>query len=415
VNVYKNTANYRTNKIKEMQSIDFHNRSDMSHILLAYKVSNLRGSIKKMIIYLLIFLFLLSATVVLFLNLNPAFGGSVTKEQKETFNQFDNYVDGKFINTVPTSLFTGLSNSAEDTKVSKEASKDGSPTTEIPVEPIDWNKINTEKDSLTWLGHSTFLISMDNKKILIDPMLGPIASPVSFVGVKRYKYSEDMMNIIDDMPNIDAVFISHDHYDHLDYKSIVKLKSKVSHFFVPLGVSAHLISWGVAEDKITELNWWEEKSYEGLTLTLTPSRHFAGRGILNRNTTLWGGLALLGKHTRLYYSGDGGYGPHFKEIGEKYGPFDITLMEGAQYDRRWANSHMMPEQSVQANLDVKGKNMILMHWGAFTLARHGWKEPIERALKETKKAGVNLIVPRIAETVTFDSNLQTSASSWWNF
>lgn len=370
---------------------------------------------KKMIIYLLAFLLLLSVVIALFLNLNPSFGGSVAKEQENTFSKFDNYVDGKFVNTVPTSLFMGSSNSSEDTKGSKESSKDGSPNTEIPVEPIDWNKIKNEKDSLTWLGHSTFLISIDNKKILLDPMLGPIASPVSFVGVKRYKYSEDMTNIIDAMPNIDAVFISHDHYDHLDHQSIVKLKSKVSHFFVPLGVGAHLTSWGVPKDKITELNWWEGKSYEGLTLTLTPSRHFSGRGIFNRNTTLWGGLALIGKDTRLYYSGDGGYGPDFKEIGNKYGPFDITLIEGAQYDKRWANTHMMPEQSVQANLDVNGKNMILMHWGAFTLARHGWKEPIQRALKEAKQAGVNLIVPRIGETVSMDSALPITASSWWDF
>lgn len=370
---------------------------------------------KKMIFYLLIFLLLLSVSVALFLNLNPAFGGSITKKQEKTFSKLENYVGGKFVNSVPTSLFKGLSNSSEDTTNSKEAPVDSSPATEIPVEPIDWNKIKSEKHSLTWLGHSTFLISIDNKKILLDPMLGPIASPVSFVGVKRYKYSEDMMNIIDSMPNLDAVFISHDHYDHLDYQSIVKLKSKVSHFFVPLGVGAHLISWGVPEEKITELNWWEEKSYEGLTLTLTPSRHFSGRGIFNRNTTLWGGLALIGKDTRLYYSGDGGYAPHFKEIGEKYGPFDITLIEGAQYDRRWANTHMMPEQSVQANLDVNGKNMILMHWGAFTLARHGWKEPIERALKETKKTGVNLIVPRIGETVILGPDLQCSDSPWWDF
>ncbi|MEG1797287.1 MAG: MBL fold metallo-hydrolase [Clostridium sp.] len=275
--------------------------------------------------------------------------------------------------------------------------------------------MNSEKDSLTWLGHSTFLISIDNKKILLDPMLGPIASPVSFIGVKRYSYNQDMMNIIDHMPNIDAVFISHDHYDHLDYESILKLKSKVSHFFVPLGVGTHLSSWGVPEDMITELNWWEEKTYEGLTLALTPSRHFSGRGLYNRNTTLLGGLALIGKNTRLYYSGDGGYGPHFKEIGDKYGSFDITLIEGAQYDKRWANSHMMPEQSVEANLDVKGKNMILMHWGAFTLARHGWTEPIERGLKATGKASVNLIVPKIGETLILGSDFEATPSPWWNF
>lgn len=367
---------------------------------------------KKMLLYLFCFLLLLGVGITLFLYLDPAFGGNLTKEQKEIYKQFDNYSDGKFVNSLPTSLFTNSSVKPED---SNEVAKDRSPAAQITIDPIDWNKIRSEEDSLTWLGHSTYLISIDNKKILLDPMLGPIASPVSFAGVKRYKYSEDMMKIIDEMPPIDAAFISHDHYDHLDYQSIIRLKSKVSHFFVPLGVSVHLIRWGVQKENITELNWWGERSYQGLSVALTPSRHFSGRGLFNRNSTLWGGWIILGKNTSLYYSGDGGYGPHFKEIGNKYGPFDITLIEGAQYDRRWANSHMIPEQSVQANLDVSGKNMMLMHWGAFRLANHGWKEPIERALKESVKAGVNLIAPKIGETVILDSELKTSTSSWWDF
>lgn len=269
---------------------------------------------------------------------------------------------------------------------------------------------------MTWLGHSAVLLSIDNKKLLVDPMLSPIASPVSLVGIDRYRYSSDiMLNIFDEMPLIDAVFISHDHYDHLDYQSIVKLNSKVSHFFVPLGVSAHLIRWGVPKEKITELNWWDEKDYQGLTVALTPSRHFSGRGVLNSNTTLWGGWVILGKDTRLYTSGDGGYGPHFKEVGNKYGAFDINLIDGGQYDRRWAEIHATPEQAVQANLDVKGKNMMLMHWGAFTLANHSWKEPVERALKEAQKAGVNLITPQIGQTVMLDSDLHTPPTSWWNF
>jgi L-ascorbate metabolism protein UlaG (beta-lactamase superfamily) len=376
---------------------------------------NNRGKWKKVMLYIFSLLFVLCVGIVLFIKLDPAFGGNSTKEQKENYKTFDNYVNGKFVNEVPTSMFNSSSDSSTVVKDSKASAKDRKPTAQIPVAQIDWNKIRSEKDSLTWLGHSAFLLSMDNKKILIDPMLGPIASPVSFVGVKRYKYSEDMFNIIDEMPPIDAVFISHDHYDHLDYQSIVKLKDKVAHYFVPMGVSVHLIRWGVPKEKITELNWWDEMKYQDLTIAFTPSRHFSGRGIFNRNTTLWGGWVVLGKSTRLYTSGDGGYGPHFKEIGKKYGSFDITLIEGGQYDRRWADIHMIPEQSVQANLDVNGKNMILMHWGAFTLANHGWKEPIERALIEAKKADVNILAPKIGETVLLDSDLNISPSSWWEF
>ncbi len=368
-----------------------------------------------MILYLFSFFIILCISIILFMNLSPAFGGNPTKEQKEIYKHFTNYINGKFVNEVPTSLglmFSDNSTATKDFNVNTEYRK---PNHQISVSAIDWNKIKSEKDSLVWLGHSTFLISIDNKKILLDPMLGPIASPFSFVGIKRYNYGENMMNIIEEMPNIDAVFISHDHYDHLDYRSIVRLKNKVSHFFVPLGVSCHLILWGISKEKITELNWWDEMKYQGLTISLTPSRHFSGRGIFNHNTTLWGGWVILGKNTRLYTSGDGGYGPHFKEIGKKYGPFDITLIEGGQYDKRWPQVHMKPEQSVKANLDVNGKNMMLMHWGAFTLARHGWKEPIERTLKEAKKEEVNIIAPQIGETVLLDSELYIPINQWWDY
>jgi L-ascorbate metabolism protein UlaG (beta-lactamase superfamily) len=341
---------------------------------------------KKVIVYLLSFLFIVGVGTSLFLNLDPVFGGNPTKEQKESYKQYDNYANGKFINKVSTGMGMKLSDMLSMIKDSFSGAKDRNPSGEIPVSAIDWNKIKGEEDSLTWLGHSAYLLSIDNMK-----------------------------NIIDEMPPIDAVFISHDHYDHLDYQSIVKLESKVAHFFVPLGVGNHLVRWGVPKEKITELNWFKDTEYEGLTLALTPSRHFSGRGLFNSDSTLWGGWAILGKNTRLYYSGDGGYGPHFKEIGEKYGPFDITLIEGAQYDQRWAGVHMIPEQSVQANIDLKGKNMMLMHWSAFTLAFHSWKEPVERALKEAQKREVNLIAPEIGETVLIGSDLHKPLSSWWDY
>lgn len=367
-----------------------------------------------MILYLVSFLIVLCVGFILFINIHPSFGGSPSKEQKEIYESFNNYVDGKFVNQVPTKMNMSASNIFSMIKDSTSGGKDRNPVGQISVSVINWNKIKSEKDSLTWFGHSAFLLSIDNKKLLVDPMLGPIASPVSFAGSKRYKYSENMY-IIDEMPPINAVFISHDHYDHLDYPSILKLKNKVGHFFVPHGVSAHLIRWGVAKEKITELNWWNETEFQGLTVALTPSKHFSGRGLFNRDTTLWGGWVILGKNTRLYTSGDGGYDAHFKEIGKKYGPFDIALIDGGQYDRRWSWAHMTPEQAVQAHLDVNGKTMMLMHWGAFTLAYHGWNEPIERALQEAKKVEVNLITPKIGETVLLDSDLHIPPSSWWDF
>lgn len=363
--------------------------------------------IKKIMMYLLVLLVVLGVVITLFIKIDPAFGGNPSKEQKEVYNTFDNYDNGKFVYRAPTK--STISTTFKDSN--SGGGKERNPAGQIPASEIDWNKINSKEDSLTWFGHSAYLLSIDNKKMLIDPMLGPIASPVSFVGPKRY--SKDMLNMIEEMPPIDAVFITHDHYDHLDYQSIKKLKSKVNHFFVPYGVSNHLLRWGVAKEKITELNWWDEAEFQDLTLALTPSKHFSGRGIFNRNTTLWGGWVILGKQTRFYTSGDGGYDAHFKKIGDKYGPFDIALIEGGQYDKRWSSAHMFPEESVQANKDVKGKHMMLMHWGAFTLANHGWTDPIERAVKAAKEKDVNLIAPQIGETIQLDGSLSIPVSTWW--
>lgn len=366
-------------------------------------------------VHLFCFLLLLCVGVILFMNIDPAFGGNPTKEQKEMYQNLNNYVNGKFINEYPTELATNSSDASSTNEDFASEAQSRNPTGLIPVSTIDWNKIKSENDSLTWFGHSAFLLSIDNKKLLVDPMLSNIVSPVSFVGIKRYEYNEDiMLHLIDEMPPIDAVFITHDHYDHLDYQSIVKLNNKTSHFFVPLGVSAHLVRWGIPKERITELNWWEETEYQGLTVALTPARHFSGRDPFNINATLWGGWVILGNKTRIYTSGDGGYGPHFKDIGNKYGPFDITLIEGAQYDRNWPDIHMVPEQSVQANQDVKGKTMMLMHWGSFTLANHAWNEPIERALEEANKREVNIIAPKVGETVLLDSDLQMPPTLWWD-
>ncbi|MCR8643400.1 MBL fold metallo-hydrolase [Paenibacillus sp. N1-5-1-14] len=362
-------------------------------------------------LYLLIIVVVVCVAGLLFLKLNPVFGGSVSKQQKEAFSKLDNYVDGKFENEVPAKMDMGISNIFSMLKEMIVGGKDRNPSGQLPISPIDWEAIHSEQDSLTWLGHSAYILSMDNKKILLDPMLGRVASPVTWVGSKRY--SEDLLPLIDKMPQIDAVLLTHDHYDHLDYPSIQKLKSKVNHFFVPLGVGNHLTRWGVPQENITELNWWDETEYEGLKLALTPSKHFSGRGLWDRNSTLWGGWVILGKQTRFYSSGDGGYDAHFKAIGKKYGPFDMTLIEGGQYDKRWSWVHMTPEEAVQAHLDVNGKNMKLMHWGAFTLAYHSWTDPIDRAIVAAEKANVNLIAPPIGETVPLTREMSVPITSWW--
>ncbi|MED5019584.1 MBL fold metallo-hydrolase [Paenibacillus chibensis] len=360
-----------------------------------------------------IFLSLVAVILIvsLFIGLHPTFGGNSTKKQKRVYSGFGNFSNGKFVNRVPTKMSMSAGDALSMIKDSISSGKDRRPRSPIPVSTMDWNKMNSEGDSVTWFGHSAFLLSIDNIKLLVDPMLGPVASPVSFAGSKRY--GKDMLHIIDEMPFLNAVLITHDHYDHLDYPSIKRLKSKVGHFFVPHGVGTHLNRWGVAQEKITELNWWDEVVFQGLTVALTPSKHFSGRGIFNRDTTLWGGWVILGKNTRFYTSGDGGYDSHFKEIGKKYGPFNLTLIEGGQYDQRWPWVHMTPEEAIQAHVDVNGKNMMLIHWGAFTLAYHGWTEPVERALQKAKEAKVKLMTPKIGETVSLIGEFSVPFSSWW--
>ncbi|MFB3161609.1 MBL fold metallo-hydrolase [Neobacillus sp. 179-J 1A1 HS] len=359
--------------------------------------------------YLFIILGVLAIGIILFINIHPTFGGSPSKQDLEQYLNFNHYKNGKFVNQSPTDMKMDVSTILSLMKDSLTGKKNRSPQNPIPIS-IDWNKIDSVEDSLTWFGHSTMLLTLDKKKILIDPMFGPSPSPVSFVGTKRY--SEDLLYVIEKLPQIDVVLITHDHYDHLDYPSIIRLKDKVGHFFVPLGVAAHLMKWGVKEERITECNWWDEKQWDGLTIASVPSQHFSGRGLFNRNCTLWNGWVILGENLRIYTSGDGGYGPHFRQIGEKYGPFDLTLMEGGQYDKRWSQIHMQPEESVQAHLDVKGKNMMLIHWGAFTLAYHSWIDPVERAIGAAKHKKVNLIAPNIGETVVLNGRFQ-GPNSWW--
>lgn len=366
---------------------------------------------KNGMLFLLIILAVLVIAIALFIIFHPTFGGTPSREEKEVYSHFENYSAGKFSNQIPTNMDMSLSAIFSLMKDAINGNEDRSPKTPIPISTINWDQINSDQDSLMWFGHSTFFIQLDGRKMLLDPMFGPSPSPVSFVGSKRY--SKDLLYIIDELPLIDAVLITHDHYDHLDFPSIHRLKEKVGHFFVPFGVAAHLKRWGVEKEKITELNWWDEFHWQGLTIASVPAQHFSGRGPANRDTTLWTGWVVIGSKNRLYTSGDGGYGPHFKQIGEKYGPFDITLIEGGQYDNRWSMIHMMPEESIQAHLDVRGKNMMLIHWGAFTLAYHGWTDPVERGLRVAKEREVQLITPKIGEIVLLNGMISEADSIWW--
>ncbi|MGB3587453.1 MAG: MBL fold metallo-hydrolase [Tunicatimonas sp.] len=349
----------------------------------------------------------------LFIKLSPEFGGKPTSEQKEAFAQLDHYEEGVFTNLIPTSMDMSFGNIVSVLRDFIQGIPNSTPDFSLPVESVDSLDITTHTDTITqitWFGHSAVLVEIDGLRVFLDPMLGDVPAPHPWLGNDRF--NKQLPICIEQLPPIDAVLISHDHYDHLDYGSVQKLKEKVKDFYVPLGVGAHLRRWGVAESAIHELNWWEEVNHAGLTIVFTPSRHFSGRGITDRNTTLWGSWIIQGESKNLYFSGDGGYGPHFQKIGERYGPFDLAMMECGQYDERWAQIHMMPEESAQAAVDVRAKQMMPIHWGAFRLALHSWTDPIERVTEKAVQLQMPVTTPKIGETFVVGSpNLPRA--KWW--
>ncbi|MGN4406670.1 MBL fold metallo-hydrolase [Bacillus cereus group sp. MYBK59-1] len=282
------------------------------------------------------------------------------------------------------------------------------PIKDLPI--VLSNKDNESLESVTWFGHSASLLKIEGKKLLLDPMFGDASSPFPLFNSKRYSGTFSLER--DDLQEIDAIIISHNHYDHLNYKSIMQLKDCAKHFYVPTGVAQYLIKWGVSPSKISEHNWWDEITFDNIKLVCAPARHFSGRGMTDRDRSLWCSWLILGQETKIFFSGDSGYAPHFKEIGDKYGPFDLTLMECGQYDPRWSAIHMLPEETVQAHIDVKGELLLPIHWGAFTLALHEWSDPIERVTKEANRLGVKITTPQIGESITLKSTNYPS-SAWW--
>ncbi len=216
---------------------------------------------------------------------------------------------------------------------------------------------------------------------------------------------------LEDLPSIDVVVISHDHYDHLDKASIKVLGDKVGTFLVPLKVGQLLVNWGVPKEKVIELDWWESHSVDGIEYTLTPTQHFSGRGLTDRDTTLWGSWVINAQQHKVFFSGDSGYFNGFKEIGEKYGPFDFTMIETGAYNELWSDIHMFPEQSVQAHIDVQGKVMMPIHNSTFDLSMHDWNEPMQRALDISEERGVTLVSPEIGQRLAIAE--PQPAKAWW--
>jgi len=359
----------------------------------------------------LLLLFIL--TIILFVNLSPEFGGSATKEQKAVYVKSDNYANGKFLNKGNVKLDMSFGDMRKSLVGFFNPVPNTVPKQNISVQKIDSLNLTTYKDStrLIWFGHSTFLVQIANRNILIDPMFGKVPAPHPTLGNNRF--SKELPIEIEKLPLIDAVLISHDHYDHLDYGSIKRLKDKVNMFYTPLGVGIHLQEWGIEKERIVELDWWQEVEFEELVFRCTPAQHFSGRGLNDRANTLWSSWIIESSTDNIFFSGDSGYGPHFKEIGDKYGPFDFAMMECGQYNELWSDIHMFPEETAQAGVDLKAKLIMPIHWGAFKLGMHPWTEPVERISKKASELNIALITPKIGEIIEF-KQLTDDNSKWWN-
>jgi L-ascorbate metabolism protein UlaG (beta-lactamase superfamily) len=271
------------------------------------------------------------------------------------------------------------------------------------------NSANTSGLRVTWINHSTVLIEIDGKRFITDPVWSKRASPVFFAGPSRFF---DPPLKLEDLPHLDGVIISHDHYDHLDDKTIKKLADTGVNFFMPLGVGKYFFKWGIRKEHIHEFDWWESiKIGDHHMLTAAPACHFSGRGLFDRNETLWASWIIEGEKHSVYFGGDSGYFPGYKEIGEKYGPFDLVILEIGAYHPNWGAIHLGPVNAVQAQIDLKGKAMLPVHWGTFELAFHAWYAPVEELIAEAEARSVRLILPHPGQTI---SELNKSYNSeWW--
>jgi L-ascorbate metabolism protein UlaG (beta-lactamase superfamily) len=279
----------------------------------------------------------------------------------------------------------------------------------LPVQALTHAQLLSAADnSLFRLGHSTVLMKLNGEFWLTDPVFSKRASPVQWAGPARFHAPPIS---IEELPPIKGVILSHNHYDHLDYAAIRQLAGKTEHFLAPRGVGDTLASWGVPVHKVRQLGWWESVSAGSLKLTATPAQHFSGRTLWDGNKTLWASWVIESGDLRVFFSGDTGYFKGFKEIGDKFGPFDLTLMETGAYDPKWPDIHMQPKETMQAHIDLRGKVMLPIHNGTFDLAMHSWDDPFEQITALAAARGQALATPMIGEALDIAQPQATGA--WW--
>jgi len=338
------------------------------------------------------------------------FGGKIEGERLDRVNASPNFTDGKAQNAVETSL--GLDGDLWGITVEwfrgAKARKPPEPVPMVEVDPATLESIPNRGVRFIWLGHSTVYLEIDGTRVLIDPVWSDRASPFTILGPKRF---HPVPIALEDLPTVDVVVISHDHYDHLDPGVVRELAPQGVRFAVPLGVGADLEAWGVAADQIIELDWWEGAVVGSLALVATPARHFSGWLVTDRDRTLWASWTLVGPKSRVFYSGDTGWQDDFEKIGDEYGPFDLTIMKCGAYGDGWPDIHINGIQAVEASLLLKGRRMLPVHWLTFDLALHPWDEPVIQAVETGAELGAEVITPQLGELIDLQGRVTTTR--WW--
>ncbi len=337
----------------------------------------------------------------------PVFGSNKFDEK---YGYSPNYHNGKFKNLIETSEGRKPGTFFEMVGEIVFGEQEREPTFELPVNQVDPSSLKSSYiDGLrvTWMGHSSVLVEIDGRRILFDPVWSDRMGP--FIGRKRFHKPPIQ---IDSLPKLDAVLISHDHYDHLDKATILALASRDTKFFVPLGVGEHLKDWGIPIKRIREMDWWDSNTLGGndFTIIATPARHYSGRW-LSSISTLWTSWTILGPHHRVFFSGDTGMLPTFDDIGKKYGPFDLTMIEIGAYHENLGDIHVGPVQAVDVHLSLKGMMLLPIHWGTFNIGIHARTDPVERMIKAATKKSVNFVVPMPGQPVSTDKAIELK--KWW--